>query len=264
MRDAGRRPRRRLPRSRRALVFALKGGVGLLLGAAFLLWAWVGLRHLSRLPYFQIAQVAVRGNTQVGTAQIVASLGLRPGTSILEPDLAELRRRLLANPWIREVRVTRRLPPSLEVVVSERTPEVVLAAERTYLAAGDGVILVEAAASARRDLPRVALGGGRHAPGDRIPGEVVPRALALWRILAEFAAPRGERLQEIRPERDGTFTVQTQRGVLLRVREEDAERQLGRLAAALRHAGASLHAYEVVDLRFGDRVVLRGGTQKGG
>jgi hypothetical protein len=75
---------------------------------------------------------------------------------------------------------------------------------------------------------------------------------------------RGERLQEIRPERGGSFTVQTERGVLLRVRGEDAERQLNRLAAAIRHAGTSLQAYEAVDLRFGDRIVLRAGAQKGG
>ena len=238
--------------------------MGLLLGVACLLWARTGLQHLRRLPYFAITKVAVRGNAQVGTAEVVASLGLRPGTSILDLDLAELRRRLLINPWIREARVTRRLPPALEVTVWERTPEVLLVGERPYLAAGDGVILAEAAGAAPPALPRVVLSGGRYATGDRAPGETVPRALALWRTLAESPATRGERLQEIRPERGGTFTVRTERGVLLRVRGEDAERQLNRLAAAIRHAGTSLQAYEAVDLRFGDRIVLRAGAQKGG
>lgn len=259
-----RRPGRRARSSPRALLLCLKVGVGLLLGSASLLWAWMGLQHLGRLPYFEITNVAVRGNTQVGTAEIVASLELRPGTSILEPDLTELRRRVLANPWIREARVTRRLPLTLEVAVWERTPEVLLLAERAYLAGGDGVILAEAAGAALPELPRVALPGGRYTPGDRTPSETVPRALAVWRALRESPAIRGERLQEIRPERDGTFTVRTERGVLLRVRGEDAARQLGRLGAALQHAGTSLQAYEVVDLRFGDRIVLRAGAQKGG
>ncbi len=259
-----RRPGRRAGSLPRFLLFGLKVGVGLLLGVACVLWARTGLQHLRRLSYFAITKVAVRGNAQVGTAEIVASLSLRPGTSILEPDLAELRRRLLVNPWIREARVTRRLPPALEVTVWERTPEVLLVAERSYLAAGDGVILAEAAGAAPAALPRVVLSGGRYAPGDRAPGETVPRALALWRTLAASPAMRGERLQEIRPERGGSFTVQTERGVLLRVRGEDAERQLNRLAAAIRHAGTSLQAYEAVDLRFGDRIVLRAGAQKGG
>jgi cell division protein FtsQ len=245
----------------------LKVGVVLLLGAASLLWAGIGLRHLGRLSYFGITNVAVRGNSQVGTAEIVASLDLRPGTSILEPDLTELRRRVLANPWIREARVARRLPLTLEVVVWERTPEVLLLAERSYLAGGDGVILAEAAGAPGAPLPglpRVVLPGGRYAPGDRTPGETVPRALALWRAFAESPASRGERLQEIRQERDGTFTVRTERGVLLRVRGEDAARQIIRLEAALQHAGRPLRAYEAVDLRFGDRIVLRAGAQKGG
>lgn len=253
--------------SPRALLVGLKVGVGLLLGAASLLWAGIGLRHLGRLSYFGITNVAVRGNSQVGTAEIVASLDLRPGTSILEPDLTELRRRVLANPWIREARVARRLPLTLEVVVWERTPEVLLVAERSYLAGGDGVILAEAAGAPGAPLPglpRVILPGGRYAPGDRTPGETVPRALALWRAVAESPASRGERLQEIRQERDGTFTVRTERGVLLRVRGEDAARQIIRLEAALQHAGRPLRAYEAVDLRFGDRIVLRAGAQKGG
>jgi len=242
----------------------LKVGVGLLLGAASLLWAGIGLRHLGRLSYFGITNVAVRGNSQVGTAEIVASLDLRPGTSILEPDLTELRRRVLANPWIREARVVRRLPLTLEVVVWERTPEVLLVAERSYVAGGDGVILAGAPGAPLPGLPRVVLPGGRYAPGDRTPGETVPRALALWRAVAESPASRGERLQEIRQERDGTFTVRTERGVLLRVRGEDAARQIIRLEAALQHAGRPLRAYEAVDLRFGDRIVLRAGAQKGG
>ncbi|MBI4390994.1 MAG: FtsQ-type POTRA domain-containing protein [candidate division NC10 bacterium] len=249
---------------RRALVFGLKTGVGLLLVTAGLLWAWAGLRQASRLPYFAITHVTVRGNSEVSTADILERVGLRPGTSILEPDLGELRRRVLANPWIREARVIRRLPLGLEVAVWERTPEVLLIADRSYLAGGDGVVLVEAPASAGPDLPRIVLPAGRFAAGDRPPGEVVPRALALWRALAASPLLHGERLQEIRPERNGTFAVRTAGGILVRVREEDAGRQILRLEAALRHAGTGLQAYEAVDLRFGDRVVLRTGAQKGG
>jgi cell division protein FtsQ len=245
-------------------VFGLKMSVGLLLVTAGLLWAWAGLRQASRLPYFAITHVTVRGNSEVSTADILARLGLHPGTSILEPDLGELRRRVLANPWIREARVIRRLPLGLEVAVRERTPEVLLVAGRSYLAGADGVVLAEAPAGAPRDLPRIVLPAGRYAAGDRPPDEVVPRAMALWRALAASPLLRGERLQEIRPERNGTFAVRTAGGILVRLREEDAGRQILRLEAALRHAGTGLRAYEAVDLRFGDRVVLWTGTQKGG
>lgn len=260
----GHRRGRRAQGSPRLLLWSLKLGVGLLLGGAGVLWAWVGFRNVGRLPYFQITNVAVRGNSQVATAEIVASLDLRPGTSILEPDLTELRMRVLANPWIREARVSRRLPLTLEVTVWERTPEVLVVAEGTYLAGGDGVILPEATGAVSPELPRLAFSGGRYAPGDRLPGETVPRALALWRGLASSPATRGERLQVVRLERDGTFTVRTERGVLVRARGEGAERQLARLEAALQHAGKRLQAYEAVDLRFGDRIVLRAGSQKGG
>lgn len=267
-RERGRRhgPRRRGGR-RRGLVLGLKTGVGLLLVTAGLLWAWAGLRQASRLPYFAITDVSVRGNHEVSTADILGRLNLRPGTSILEPDLGELRRRVLASPWIREVRVTRRLPLGLEVAVQERTPEVLLVAERAYLASADGVILGEAPgtpAAAAPDLPRIVLPAGRYAPGDRVPGEAVPRAVALWRTLAAAPPLRGERLAEVRAERDGAFAARTAGGILVRVRAEGAERQILRLEAALRHAGTGLRAYQAVDLRFGDRVVLRTGTQKGG
>jgi cell division protein FtsQ len=225
------------------------GGVGL----------WEGYRTVLRLPYFRVVEIQVEGNLQVAAQEIIDSLGLHPGTSILEVDLEEMARRVLANPWIKEASVQRRLPLSLTIQVVERTPEAVFIADRRYLLSADGVILAVLAADDLPTLPTLRAAAPRRiAIGERVLTPQVVQGLSLWRQFQLANAIQGERAHEIVMMGDGSYVVNLgQQMPAIRLHAQDLEGQLRRLGAALAASHQGLDRFADVDLRFRDRVVLR-------
>lgn len=236
------------------------GRIGLIVLALLFagLLSWWGWRQFLRLSYFEITQVVVEGNLQLTAEEIIASLRLPPHLSLLEVDLMELRQRLTQNPWIREATLRRRLPFTLIVQITERVPEVVLIPGRAYLLSADGVILAEASQEETLSLPILkAPNDRRYMIGERVLSSQVARGLTVWR---EFQAANavGGVLREIALEEDGSYTVRLGPSMpLIRLRAEDMEGQLQRLVQVLAFAQVDLTAYEYVDLRFGEKVIVK-------
>lgn len=223
---------------------------------------WEGYRRFIRMPYFRVTEIHVEGNLHVTGEEVVASLGLPLGSSILELDLEAVSRRAMRNPWIKEAAVRRRLPLALTIEVVERVPEAVFIADRRYLLSADGVILAELDSD---DLPTLpALRGAsrrRVRPGDRILSSEMAQGLAVWRQFQLANAAQGERAHEILMGGDGSYTVNLGPNMpVIRLRAKDMQEQLRRLGAALTVSGRSLGSFAEVDLRFRDRVILRPGA----
>ena len=231
--------------------------VALLVGAG--LGAWEGYRRLIRMSYFRVAEIYVEGNLQVATDEVVNSLGLAPGTSLLEVDLASLSQRVMKNPWIKEASVGRRLPLALTIHVVERVPEAVFIADRRYLLSADGVILAELDNEDLPTLPTLRAAARRRVrPGDRILSSEMAQGLAVWRQFQLANAVQGERAHEIAMGGDGSYTVNLgQEMPTIRLRAQNMQEQLRRLGAALAVSGRSLALFDDVDLRFRDRVIFR-------
>lgn len=231
--------------------------VVLLVGAG--LGIWEGYHRFIRMSYFRVAEIYVEGNLQVATDEVVDSLGLTPGTSLLEVDLASLSRRVMSNPWIKEASVRRRLPLALTIQVVERVPEAVYIADRRYLLSADGVILTELDNEDLPTLPTLRAAARRRVrPGDRILSSEMAQGLAVWRQFQLANAVQGERAHEIVMGGDGSYTVNLGREMpAIRLRAQNMEEQLRRLGAALVASSRSLASFTDVDLRFRDRVVFR-------
>ena len=231
--------------------------VVLLVGAG--LGTWEGYRRFIRMSYFRVAEIYVEGNLQVATDEVVDSLGLTPGTSLLEVDLASLGRRVMRNPWIKEASVGRRLPLALTIQVVERVPEAVFIADRRYLLSADGVILTELDNEDLPTLPTLRAAARRRVqPGDRILSSEMAQGLAVWRQFQLANAVQGERAHEIVMGGDGSYTVNLgQEMPTIRLRAQNMQEQLRRLGAALAVSGRSLATFGDVDLRFRDRVIFR-------
>ena len=98
---------------RRALMpWAVVGSVLVVIGASA-----IGLTYT---PMFHAKTITVAGERRFSEEQILKMAGIGPGTDVFHVDLGALERRLERNPWIAEAVVTRHLPSSLSVVISER------------------------------------------------------------------------------------------------------------------------------------------------
>ena len=252
----GDRPRR-APARRLARITKFLLVVTLVIGAGLVVWE--GYRRFVRLTYFRVAEIRVEGNLQVASADVVASLGLTPETSLLELNLKTLSSLVTQNPWIKEASVSRRLPLSLTIQVVERVPEAVFIADRRYLLSADGVILAELEGDDLPTLPILRAAAPRQVRiGERILSSEMAQGLSVWRQFQLANAVQGEKAHEIVMGGDGNYVVNLgQQMPVIRLHAQDMQEQLRRLGAALAASGRALGEFVDVDLRFRDRVVFR-------
>lgn len=71
---------------------------------------------------FAVKRIDVRGNTHLTDTEVKEIGGARTGMSIMRFPRADVRRRLLENTWVKEVRVGRRLPSTIVIELTERVP----------------------------------------------------------------------------------------------------------------------------------------------
>jgi cell division septal protein FtsQ len=108
---------------------------------------------LHRLDFFRIRRVEIAGLQYLPPAKVVAALGLDPDASVFD-DLDAAGRRLRGLPGVATAAVRRRLPGTLEIVLSEAVP-VALAPRHGGLALLDssGKVLPFDPAASAPDLP---------------------------------------------------------------------------------------------------------------
>jgi len=133
----------------------LASGLAVVVGVSLAV-AWSAHHYALTSPRFAIHTVDLVGAKRTTLDQIKTDSGVAVGLNIfaLDTDVAE--RKLLENPWIAEVKVTRRLPSTLRVELSEREAAAVVAlGERLYLVTPEGVPFKEVQAGDPFDMPLI-------------------------------------------------------------------------------------------------------------
>ena len=183
MSDASAPPPSRL---RRVLRLALWGVV--VAGVLSLpVWLRAGAR---RMAFFHARKVEIEGTRYIAPDQIVSRMRIDTASSIWD-DADVWKRRIGSHPQVREVRITRRLPGTLVVRITEVPPVAFLstaAGLAPYDAAGRPLPIDPTAVDL--DLPVVS---SRDVAALRLLGEVRQEAPAIFaRINAVRRLPRGE------------------------------------------------------------------------
>lgn len=88
--------------------------------------------------HWEVDQVAVAGNLRASDTAIRHLADIPPDAHLLAVDLGALAARVETHPWVRHVEVRRLLPGTLEVVVEEHEPALLLALDRLWLVDADG------------------------------------------------------------------------------------------------------------------------------
>ena len=107
-----------------------------------------------RSPVFAAHDITVGGEHRLTQQRVLRIAGIAEGQNVVTFDAEEARRRLEADPWVASAEVTRRLPDTITVRITERVP---VAAIETHLGwevvAADGVIVATLAKEPR--LPTI-------------------------------------------------------------------------------------------------------------
>jgi cell division protein FtsQ len=255
------------PRASQRILSTLRTLVGVLLVAGTSVGvAWVARRHVMTSPRFGIGEVVVVGNQHRPVGAIVAESGLELGSNVFVADLDAARARLLTDPWLASVILSRRLPGTILVQVTERRAAALAALGDTFLTTADGEAFKKLEPGDPpeevADLPLVT--GLRPEAMTEDPDgstRTIRRAIDL---AAEFArSPLSKRspLEEVHVEADGAFSLVVGRSAMQLVLGSPPFRrkldQAARVVAELDKRGAKADAIMLDNDTRPDRVVVR-------
>lgn len=196
---------------------------------------------------FELRHLEIRGNNRVDASALRRVVYGQPSLAMPMVDLDGIRAQLMTFPWIREARVSRRLPDTLVVEVVERTPVAVWQHNRQLsLIDAEGVRLESVRLDAIPNLPLV-IGPGAERRVAALGGllEGVPRI----RPLLAAATWVGDRRWDLRFHTGETLSLpegdDAAARALRRFSEMDERRQL---------LGGNFLRF---DMRIEDRMIVR-------
>lgn len=103
---------------------------------------WGARKYVRTSPRFAVSEIMTSGGKRRGPEDIASIAGIAKGQNVFSIDLDAARRRLAADPWIETAELTRQLPGTISIRVTEREASGIVAmAEGTYLVTRDGLVI---------------------------------------------------------------------------------------------------------------------------
>lgn len=223
----------------------------LVLGAAMMLRlpqmaAWQLGEGVGRLG-FTVERVEIQGIDQMERLPVYAVALDQPSMAMPNVDIAAIRARVEAFNWVQSARVTRRLPDTLVVSITERSPTAIWQHDQElYLVDGEGEVLEEVALDAMPDLPLIIGPAANHQVASF--ETLMDRAPAL-RPMLSGATWVGNRRWDLRFQSGETLALPEG--------EEDAGRALLNFARMDSQNGLLGEGFRRFDMRVPDRFVVR-------
>jgi cell division protein FtsQ len=180
------RDKRRKSISRRNAVLPILG----VIAAAGVVW---GLVALWQAPLFTVDTVQVTGVHRLTQYEVLALAAVPSDATLLRLPEQEIISRIRKSPWVSEVRLERRFPHALSVVVTERTPAafVDVGAQGMWMVSGDGHWIIKRGSEPTgallpiRDVP-----GLRPSDGAAVTSQELRNALSVIAGLSGFIKRR--------------------------------------------------------------------------
>lgn len=173
----------------RALIFVVLFLAAVTLVVLFFVWSRIFL--FDRNPRLALREVRVTssGYWNNRSRELSAITNLRPGINLFEIDLAKLRNKIKTIPSIEDVRISRILPDTLSVDISERLPRALLNYPNSRWVIDENCVVIARRQSMATELkqlpviagvPHVSFAGGKIIP------ELKPALDLIIAILGDF------------------------------------------------------------------------------
>ncbi len=206
-------------------------------------------------PYFAIREVRVLGAEKVKGADIVVVSGLGPHTRIWSIDPGELEERVRRHPWVKSVRIRRELPARLVITIEEWSPGAIVALDKLYYVADNGVIFKALDEEDSVDFPFITgLRSAELPPEEPATREKLSEAVVFGRTVEQTALG----LSEIRFQPGGGIVLYpVSYSIPFHMGWGDWDEKLNRLQWFLGEFRGQGARFRAVDLSFRGQVVAR-------
>lgn len=252
----------RLERLRRPFMIVLRV---CLLGAAAVGAVAVGQlveQHVRTSPAFATHEIALDGATRLAREEILETAGLALEQNAFEVSPEMARTRLLSHPWIASATVTRRLPDSYQIEISEHRAVAMLALSDLYLVADDASVFKKHSQGDPADLPVITgIDTDAYKRDPTFRTTVLVSAIALLHDYRDVGLWRSEPIAEIHADPDASLSLYVgSDAVRVRLGRRPFRKKLRRFRKVLDrlHSQTVRPAYVYLDnVRRPDRVTVR-------
>ena len=104
---------------------------------------------------FILKKIEVDGNQFIESGDIIRHASLQPGNKIFQIPVQEVSNRVLKNPYLKGVSISRALPSTLIISVQEREPVAYLIDRKIYMIDQQGIILLKKSGMSIKNLPLI-------------------------------------------------------------------------------------------------------------
>lgn len=235
---------------------------GALVVATSALVAWAARRYVMTSPRFAVTDVEVVGGDRRTPDAVSAESGISVGANVFALDLDAARARILADPWIAEATLARRLPGTILVQITERKAAALVSLGDTFLVTSQGEPFKRVDPGDPVDLPVVSGVRAEDLAADHDGAtRTIRRAVDLAAEYEGSPLSRRSPLEEVHVSPDGAFTLVVGRTAMELVLGGPPFRrkldQAARVVAELDKRGAKADAIMLDNDGRPDRVVVR-------
>lgn len=209
---------------------------------------WYGWKSFAASRFASLANIEVKGMLRVGASDVAAISGLKAGRPLAKLDLDAVRRKLEADPWIADAKVSRSWPRRVRIAVVERVPVARLGTGKWV--AVDGVVLPP------RGTEVFPLLVGQGYKDGRIP--MKRAAESLEGLLEMERSGWTSKIEQVSLVPDGSMELRLS-GIAPKVlvASGDWKRSFARVGALRAELGDDLSLFSAIDLRHGTCAALR-------
>jgi cell division protein FtsQ len=224
--------------------------------------AWSARRYVKSTPRFGVKEIVVLGATKRTSDEIAREAGISVGQNVFSLDLDEARAKVMADARVAEVTLSRRLPSTVVIQITEREAAAVVPLGETYLATRDGDVFKRMEGGEGADLP-IVTGITADAVAEDREGtrRTIKRAIDLATDYERGPLATRVPLEEVHVASDGTFSlVVGKSGVNVVLGEPPFHRKLAQAARVfgeLERRGAKAHTIMLDNDARPERVVVR-------
>jgi cell division protein FtsQ len=245
--DAGRvRRNQRRIQAQRILTAASKVVLAVaVVAAALLIW-----QHTQSDSRFAVKEIEITGAKHTPRAALASVTAGYTGTNLFKIDIARVQSDLRGLSWVSRIGIEKKLPDTLRINVTERTPvALVRAGDHIQYVDEHGVTFAELSPEVGDDdLPIIA----------NAEGEELARTVNFVRALRGSDALLYSRLSEVHPVAPRGFAMfDRELGAIVYANAEDVSAKWRNLYSIVKAEGLERGSIEYADLRFTGRIVVK-------
>ena len=110
---------------------------------------------ITQCDYFKAKTLKIEGMQRLSQNQIIEAAQLKKDVNVLAVNLAMVRKRLLAQPWIEDAEIRREIPAALHIKVREHSPLAIIDLGRKFLLNENGRVFKEWTEKDPANLPLI-------------------------------------------------------------------------------------------------------------